>query len=77
MVIEYPGIEDAKQALHQFSMVFSEDKDIKGISIMEDGTWIAYSRHHRYFIGVFHAASKVLAKDLLQEALHSIDSSGL
>ncbi len=77
MVIEYPGIEDAKQAVHQFSRAFSDEQNRNGISLMEDDTWIAYINYNEYFIGVFHAASEVLAKDLLKETQNSIDSREL
>ncbi len=77
LAIRYSTIEDAKRAFNQFYKVFSEEKDSPGLSLMEDGTWIAYTRHHRYFFGVFHASSEILAKDLLQETIDRIDSQGL
>lgn len=77
LAIEYSATEDAKQAFHQFSEAFSEENDSLGLSLMEDGTWIAYINYNRYFIGVFHAASEVLAKNLLQKTLDSMDSQGL
>jgi len=77
LAIEYPGLEDAKQACHKFSMAFSGEKGENGLSLMEDGTWIAHINHKRYFIGVFHASSEIQARDLLQEILNNIETQGL
>ena len=77
LAIEYSTIEDAKKAFRQFSEAFPEEKEKQGLSLMEDGTWIAYINYNRYFLGVFHAESEVIAKDLLKETLYSLDSQGL
>lgn len=77
LAIEYISIEDAKQAFHQFSEAFPGEKDKQGLSLMEDGTWIAYINYNQYFLGVFHAASDFLANDLLQKTLDKLDSQGL
>lgn len=69
LLVVYPTAAQAAQVRADFAFVYLEDQADAGLARAEDGTWIAVGCAGRRLAVVLDAASPLVARDLLREAL--------
>ena len=69
LLVVYPTAAQAAQVRADFAFVYLEDQAGAGLAKAEDGAWMAVGSAGRRLAVVLDAASPVVARDLLREAL--------